>query len=60
MPLEAIRYTEVGARAHLELLDQRRLPHETHFIEVAGPQEAWQAIKVREKVRKSVPGCCIS
>lgn len=45
-PLEAIRWA-AGPPASLQLLDQRLLPGEMVYIDVADSKAAWTAIKVR-------------
>jgi hypothetical protein len=44
-PLEAIRWAPGPKR--LALLDQRLLPGTMEYIDIAGADEAWTAIKVR-------------
>lgn len=41
MVLEAIRYT----RGSLEVLDQKKLPHEEFYIKVNNPRDGWHAIQ---------------
>ena len=41
MVLEAIRYS----RGKLELLEQRRLPLETEWVEINNVEDGWKAIK---------------
>lgn len=60
MTLEALKYSEQGDKARLELLDQRRLPLESAYISIAGPQEGWHAIKVRSGARLTQHGVLIS
>ena len=44
--LEAIRYAHApGGGASLRLLEQRLLPLETLWLDIAGPTEAWGAIR---------------
>lgn len=45
--LEAIRFRRgaAGERASLQLLEQRKLPLETEWLEIEGPQAAWTAIR---------------
>ena len=44
--LEAIRYQHApGGAASLKLLEQRKLPLETVWLDIAGPKEAWMAIR---------------
>lgn len=41
MVLQAIRYE----RGKLEILDQLKLPYEEVFVDITGPEDAWNAIK---------------
>lgn len=43
--LEAIRYKREGGHASLHLLEQRKLPLETEWLEISGPKAAWTAIR---------------
>lgn len=43
--LEAIRYKREGDHASLNLLEQRKLPLETEWLEISGPRAAWTAIR---------------
>jgi methylthioribose-1-phosphate isomerase len=44
--LEAVRYKHApGGVASLKLLEQRKLPLETEWLDIAGPKEAWMAIR---------------
>lgn len=47
MALEAIRFSRGGglAPASLQLLEQRKLPLETEWLDIDGPQSAWTAIR---------------
>jgi hypothetical protein len=43
--LEAIRFSKAGGTtARLQLLEQRKLPLVTEWIEIDGPRAAWTAI----------------
>ena len=46
MPLEALLYDEKGEKARFRLLDQRKLPLNTTYIDISGPEAGWRAIKV--------------
>lgn len=52
--LQAIRYT----RGHLQLLDQRKLPLESIYIEIIDTSSGWQAIK--EMVVRGAPAIAIA
>eukprot|EP00250_Pteridium_aquilinum_P019227 c24355_g2_i1 orf=168-2612(+) len=52
--LQAIRYT----RGHLQLLDQRKLPLETIYIEINDSSSGWHAIK--EMVVRGAPAIAIA
>lgn len=43
--LEAIRYKREGGQASLHLLEQRKLPLETEWLDIPGPEAAWTAIR---------------
>lgn len=52
--LQAIRYT----RGHLQLLDQRKLPLESTYVEIKDTSDGWQAIK--EMVVRGAPAIAIA
>lgn len=46
MPLEALQYEEDGTKAIFRMLDQRKLPLQTTYMDISGPEAAWHGIKV--------------
>lgn len=62
MPLEALHYVEEGQKARFRLLDQRELPLHTTYIDIAGAEAAWKAIKARQNFTSGLkcPWHCIS
>ncbi|EFN58562.1 hypothetical protein CHLNCDRAFT_140697 [Chlorella variabilis] len=60
MALEAIRFSRGGglAPASLQLLEQRKLPLETEWLDIDGPQSAWTAI--RDMTVRGAPAIAIA
>jgi len=54
MVLEAIRYT----RGSLQLLEQRRLPLETEWVDILNTEDGWTAI--REMTVRGAPAIAIA
>lgn len=52
--LEAIKYE----RGSLQLLEQRRLPLESVFVDISGPKDCWTAI--RDMTVRGAPAIAIS
>ncbi|KAL4457683.1 hypothetical protein ABPG75_012548 [Micractinium tetrahymenae] len=56
--LEAIRYKREGGHATLHLLEQRKLPLETEWLDIPGPKAAWTAI--RDMTVRGAPAIAIA